>query len=72
MGVCKYGGMLYCWPNVDAGTLSVRGPCVKKAGVPNSDGELAVVADIGYWRYSIPYPADVSMLRLGPIGPDAL
>lgn len=42
--------MLYCWPKVDAGTFSDRGPEVKNAGVPNSDGELAVVADMGYWR----------------------
>jgi hypothetical protein len=45
---------------------------VKNAGVPYSDGEFAVVADIGYWRYSMPYPADVSMLRCGPIGPEVL
>ena len=44
---------------------------MKKAGVPNSEGEFAVVADIGYCRYSIPYPAEVSMLRFGPMGPGA-
>jgi len=33
---------------LDAGTESVLGPDVKNAGVPNSEGELAVVADMGY------------------------
>lgn len=50
IGVWRYGGMLYWWPKFDAGTLSFDGPEVKKAGVPYSDGELAVVADMGYWR----------------------
>lgn len=44
---------------------------MKKAGVPKSvDGDGAVVADIGlYWRKSMPKPAEVSMLRVGPMVP---
>lgn len=72
IGVWMYGGMLYCCPKFDAGMLSVGGPEVKNAGVPYSEGEFAVVADMGYCRYSMPYPAEVSMLRFGPMGPGAL
>ena len=42
--------MLYCMLKFEAGTFSGGGPEVKKAGVPYSDGEFAVVADMGYWR----------------------
>lgn len=56
------------------GMLSVVGAEEKKAGVPKSLGELRVVADMGAPNCalkSMPYPAEVSMLRFGPIGPVA-
>jgi len=43
-------GMLYCALKFAAGIFSGGWPDVKNAGVPYSDGEFAVVADIGYWR----------------------
>lgn len=54
----------------DAGILSCGGPEVKKPGVPKSEGDGAVVADIGWngWLNGMPKPAEVSMCRVGPIG----
>ena len=59
--------------NKFGGTASLVGAEVKNAGVPKSLGEFRVVADIGppNCLKSIPYPADVSILRSGFIGPAA-
>jgi len=48
----------------------VPGAEPKNAGVPKSLGELRVVADIGPANClkSMPYPAEVSMLRFGLTG----
>ncbi len=67
-------GRLNWWPLKSAAGIdiwfalgAVVGCAGKNPGLANSDGDVAV-ADTGICRKSMPYPADVSICRLGPIG----
>lgn len=54
-------------PKSEAGMGGCAGFEGKNPGLANSEGDVAV-ADMGMWRKSIPYPADVSICKLGPTG----
>lgn len=63
----RYGTEYGAVPYDEAGRAAESGGWEKNPGLwLYSDGDAVVAADIGYCLYSIPYPDEVSILKLGP------